>query len=62
MEKVDTVFVKLKSLILCVKEVYYTVYLTNYPDQENVPLHFGNLDFDVRNFEQLFLLYGQLSL
>ena len=30
--------------------------------QENVQLHFGNSDFDVRNFEQLFLLYSQLSL
>ena len=30
--------------------------------QENVQLYFGNLDFDVENFEQLFLLYGQLSL
>ena len=32
------------------------------PHQENVQLHFGNLHFDIENFEQLFLLYSQLSL
>ena len=30
--------------------------------QENVQLYFGNLHFDIENFEQLCLLYGQLSL
>ncbi|EDQ99604.1 uncharacterized protein LACBIDRAFT_334862 [Laccaria bicolor S238N-H82] len=30
--------------------------------QQNVQLHFGNLDFDVSNFEQLFQLYRELSL
>ena len=30
--------------------------------QKNVQLYFGNLHFDIENFEQLFLLYGQLSL
>lgn len=30
--------------------------------QQNVQLHFGNLDFDVCNFEQLFQLYRELSL
>ena len=36
--------------------------LNKWVHQENIQLHFGNLHFDIKNFEQLFLLYKQLSL